>query len=70
MKTQNQTPELPIIVPSFFFVHISEDNVGKSKPSHILPLVKTIGEQNGLNLNVSRQYNIALNILDKSVIRN
>ncbi len=70
MKTQHQNPELPIIVPNFFFVHLSEDYVGKSKPSNILPLIKTISEQNGLNLNISRQYNIALGILDKSVIRN
>ncbi len=71
MKTFKETvTEMPTILESFFFVHISEDMVGKSRPSKILPLIEIIANQNGLNLRIGRQSKIANNILDRSVIRN
>lgn len=70
MKTSNQTPELPIVIPSFFFVNISVDAVGVSVPSKMLKLIDIIAKQNGLNLRIPRQDNIATKILDKSVIMN
>ncbi len=70
----NQTVEIEQIiheeVPAFFFVTLAVDAVGKSKPSKILPLIDIIARQNGLNINVSREYDIVMNVLDKSVLRN
>ncbi len=70
MESQNQMKDLPTIVPSFFFLNISVDLINTSKVGKTFPLIQTIGKQNGLNINKARQYNIALKILDKSVIRN
>lgn len=51
MKTET-TKETPVIMENIIFCSISSQNLGKSKPSQILPLLKIIADHWKLNLNI------------------